>query len=142
MSRCDTSTAAVAAIDSSTDVIGLLQHALEQASFPRRHPYIDDIRTGRLDLARYVEQHDPYVIVYDIVPPYDRNWRFLAELRDPPIFNGRPFVVTSTDAQRVQQAVGGDTDVYEMVGTPYDPEFIVDTVKEASRRTVVTIRPH
>jgi hypothetical protein len=31
---------------------------------------------GDLDLIDFVNHHTPAVILYDISPPYDANWRF------------------------------------------------------------------
>ena len=58
-----------------------------------------------MDLTTFLEQHDPQVIVYDVAPPYDAHWRFLQHVRHLPGMPGI-FVITSTNAQRLQEIVG------------------------------------
>jgi len=36
------------------------------------------------------------VILFDLVPPYDRNYRFIEHLRETEVLNGCQFVLTST----------------------------------------------
>ena len=106
---------------------------LEQAGFAVITGHISDIKSGKLDLLTLVAQHDPTVVVYDISPPYDRNWQFLEHLRRRPPLSDRQFVVTTTHAGHLHEIVGRDARVYEIVGKPLDLEVIVRAVKEASR---------
>jgi CheY-like chemotaxis protein len=45
---------------------------------------------GSVDLEALLRQHKPTVIVYDIAPPYVRNWRFFEHLRET-ILKGHVF---------------------------------------------------
>ncbi len=45
----------------------------------------------------------------------------------------RQFVMTSTNAQRLQELVGSHQQVYEIVGKPFDLDEVVRAVKEAAR---------
>jgi CheY-like chemotaxis protein len=119
--------------NSSDDVIELLRTVIEQAGFAVVVGHIDAIKRGQLDLLTFVQQHDPKVIVYDVAPPYDRNWLFLEHLRRRPPLLGRQFVLTTTNIARVRDAVGPSEHVYEVVGKPFDLDAIVRAVKEASR---------
>lgn len=123
----------VAVFNSSEDILQMLTIAIEQAGFVVVSGHVSDIKSGKLDLLPFVEQHDPIVIVYDISPPYDRSWQFLQHLRNRPPLAGRQFVVTTTHAAHVHEIVGRDTHVYEIVGKPLDIAAIVRAVKEASR---------
>lgn len=123
----------VAVFNSSDDIVDMLRMLLEQAGFAVIAGHISDIKSGTLDLLALVQQHDPSVIVYDVAPPYDRNWQFLQHLRQRPPLTERQFVVTSTHAGHVREVVGRDARVYEIVGKPFDLEEIVRAVKEASR---------
>src|SRR5688572_7874189 len=123
----------VAILNSNDDVVELLRTLLEQAGFVTATGHIDDVRRGRLDLVNFVRQHDPKVIVYDLVPPYDRSWNYLYHLRDSEPLRGRPFVLTSVNADRAREVVGNAEMVYEVVGKPFDLEAVTRAVKEASR---------
>jgi CheY-like chemotaxis protein len=126
-------TPCVAVFNSSDDIVDMLRILLEQAGFAVVAGHISDIKSGTLDLPALVLQHDPKVIVYDVAPPYDRNWQFLQHLRQRPPLAKRQFVVTSTHVGHVRELVGRDERVYEIVGKPFDLEEIVRAVKEASR---------
>jgi CheY-like chemotaxis protein len=123
----------VAVFNSSDDVIELLRMVIEQAGFAVVVSHIDEIKKGQLDLLTFIEQHDPKVIVYDLAPPYDRNWMFLEHLRNRPPLMGRQFVLTTTNVGRVRETIGSAEQVYEVVGKPFDLDAIVRAVKEASR---------
>jgi hypothetical protein len=71
----------VAIVNTNPDVVELLKARIEAAGFVALVLHIADIRAG-IDLESLVRQHDPRVVVYDVVAPYERNWRFLQHLRD------------------------------------------------------------
>jgi DNA-binding NtrC family response regulator len=128
-----TKPACVAVFNSSDDIIEMLRMLIEQAGFAVVSGHVDEIRSGKIDVKAFVEQHDPMVIVYDVAPPYDRSWQFLQHLRSRPPLVGRQFVITTTHAGHLREFVGRDEEVYEVVGKPFDLDQIVRAVKEASR---------
>lgn len=123
----------VAIFNTSDDVVELLRIVIEQAGFAAVSGHIDDIKKGPLDLRGFIEQHDPKVIVYDIAPPYDRNWQFLEHLRSRPPLAGRQFVLITTNPTRVRDVVGTAENIFEIIGKPFDLDQIVKAIKEASR---------
>jgi len=123
----------VAIFNSSDDIIQMLRLLIEQAGFVVIAAHVYEIRTGKIDLQTFVQQHDPLVIVYDVAPPYEQNWRFLEHVRQSPLLRDRQFVITSTNRAQVEALVGRDKGVYEVVGKPFDLDQIVQAVKEASR---------
>ncbi len=126
------STASVVAIlNSNDDILEMLRIALEQAGFVVVSGHIDKIRRDDQRLSAFIDDHDPAVIVYDLVPPYDRSWRFLEHVRASPSLRGRRFVVTSTNVDRATEAIGDAEYVYEILGKPYDINQIVRAVRGA-----------
>lgn len=123
----------VAILNSNDELVELLRNVLEQAGFVTVSGHIDDVRRGNLDLINFVKQHDPNVIVYDLVPPYDRSWNYLHLLRNSEPLRGRSFVLTSVNAARAKEVVGRSEMVYEVVGKPFDLDEVVTAVKEASK---------
>jgi DNA-binding response OmpR family regulator len=123
----------VAVINTSPDIIDLLRRALEPAGFVVVTAMTFEIREGRIDLQHFIEQHDPRVVVYDIAPPYDANWRLFRHLAGQPWMAHRQFVITSVNAREVDRVASGGGRVYEVVGKPYDLDQIVNAVREASR---------
>ena len=121
----------VAIVNTNPDLVELLKARIEAAGFIALILHVADIRTG-LDIETTLTQHDPRVIVYDVVPPYDRSWRFLEHLRGSTAFAGRQFVLTSPNVGQLRGLVGMDETVYEIVGGG-DINGIVQAVREASR---------
>jgi len=121
----------VAVVNTNPDLVELLKARIEAAGFVVLVIHIADIRAG-LDLSTVLAQHDPKVIVYDVVAPYDRSWRFLQHLRETS-FKGRQFVLTTPNEQALTQLVGKDEKVYEILDAGGDIDNIVQAVREASR---------
>jgi len=124
----------VAVINTSPDVVDMLRLTLEHAGIVVVSGLTWEIREGEVDLERFIAQHQPRVIVYDIAPPYENNWKLFQHVRSMPVMRGLQFVLTSTNARQVERLVQGDEQhVYEIVGKPYDLDQIVKAVKEAMR---------
>ena len=102
----------VAIFNGNEDVVEMLRVALEQVGMVVVSGHIDAVRRGEQRLSDFVAEHDPAAILYDLVPPYDRSWRFLEHLRDTPSMRGRRFVITSTNAQRAKDIIGAAEHVF------------------------------
>ncbi len=123
----------VAIVNTNPDVVRRLRIALEAAGFVVLELYVEEIKLGEANIQSFLREHDPSVIVYDLAPPFDLNWRFLDHLRTTTDFAGRHFVLTSVNEHRAHEVVGRDETVYEVVGQPDDIDAVVRAVKEASR---------
>jgi DNA-binding NtrC family response regulator len=121
----------VAILNSNDDVVELLRTAVEQAGLVAVSAHVDAIKRGDATLGEFVQEHDPDVIIYDLVPPYDRSWRFLAHLRETSM-RGRRFVITSTNPKRAAELAETSEDIFEIIGKPYDIDKIVDAVRQAA----------
>src|ERR1041384_947189 len=113
----------VAVVNTNPDLVELLKARIEAAGFVVLVIHIADIRAG-LDIGSVLRQHDPKVVVYDVVPPYERNFRFLQHMRES-AFNGRRFVLTSPNEQALAKLVGRDEKVYEILNDGGDIDAIV-----------------
>ena len=122
---------AVAVINSSRDVVDMLRIAMEYAGIVAVTALTDQIRDGEVDLEQLVRQHDPKVVLYDISPPYDANWRLFLHVSSLAIMSGRSFILTGTNAHQVQQLAGPHRHVFEVVGKPYDLDLIVQATRQA-----------
>lgn len=122
----------VAVLNSNDDMVELLRIALEQVGLVVVSAHVDAVRRGQVNLSEFVNEHQPDVIVYDVVPPYDSSWRFLQHLRDTTM-RDRRFVITSTNARRAAELAGTAEDIHEVIGKPYDIDRIVEAVRRAAR---------
>jgi hypothetical protein len=84
----------VAVINTTPDAVDLVKDALERAGFLVVTGYTHDVRDGRLDLEMLLRMSDPAVVVWDLAPPYERNWAFLGMLRST-VLKGRRLVLTT-----------------------------------------------
>lgn len=121
----------VAVINTNPDLIELLKARIESAGFVVLVLHIADIRAG-LDLEAVLDAHQPTVIVYDVVLPYDRNYRFLQHLRETTL-KGYRFVLTTPNAKALEKIIGRDEEVYEVLDDRADLDMIVQAVREAAR---------
>ena len=122
-----------AVINTSPDIVDMLRRALEPAGIVAVTALTFQIRDGIVDIARFLEQHDPNVVVYDIAPPYDANWGLFQHLCRMPAMRNRHIVLTSINPKHVDGLTGNNEKIYEVVGKPLDLDQIVRAVKEAVR---------
>jgi hypothetical protein len=122
----------VAIFNTSPDTVNLLRDVLDHDGLLTVSAYTFDIRDARLDLGAFVRAHRPNVILYDIAPPYERNWRLFDHLCQTVLAKYR-FVITSTNPSRVEPFVNRDQRVYEVVDKGGDLDVIVRASREALR---------
>jgi CheY-like chemotaxis protein len=122
----------VAVFNSSDDMVELLRVLLERHGFVVVTGHIAAIRKGELDLAAFVQQHQPDVVVYDLIPPYDRQWRFLEHLRSTSPLKSMPFVLTSSNAKATGELAGTDEQIIEILGRPFEFDALVEAVRKAT----------
>jgi DNA-binding NarL/FixJ family response regulator len=121
----------IAVVNSSEDTVEMLRECLVHHGFTSVVTgHVHDFKTGQADFPKYIAEHDPAVIVYDISIPYDKNWTFLRLLLDSESMRGRKVVLTTTNKKALEELVGA-TDAFEIVGKPYDLDQIVGAVKVA-----------
>jgi len=123
----------VAIINTTPDAVEMLRQVLTRAGFLVVSCYTHQIRDGTVDLENFIRQHRPRVIVYDLAPPYEANFRLFQHVRHMLAVQGCQFVLTSVNPSNVIRLVGRDERVYEVVDREEDLMMFVNAVKEASR---------
>ncbi len=118
----------VAVINSNADTVEMLRLILQEHGFECVTAHTDEIKRGTLDFPRFLQEHDPRAIVYDIPPPYDQNWTFVNLLRTSEAMRGRALIVTTTHKGNLETLVG-PTDAIEIIGKPYDLDQIIKAVQ-------------
>ena len=125
----------VAVFNSSRDTVDMLEEAFRQEGFRTISGHVADVRDGELDLPRFLAEHDPQAIVWDIAPPYARNWSFLETLMAQQVLQGRGLVLTTTHRGHLDTAAGHHIHAIEIIGKPYDLGQVVAAVQTALRST-------
>ena len=121
----------VAIFNSSDEISEMLRDLLERRGFVAVSARVDDVRRARSDVKAFMEQHDAFVVVYDLIPPFERHWQFLNHLRETPDFKRRSIVLTSANAA-VAQELGPGERVLALLGRPAHLDAVVEAVKVAA----------
>jgi DNA-binding response OmpR family regulator len=132
----------VALFNASDDTVEMVQRMLDASGF---HclvgGHFTDLKKGHIDFARYLDVHKPEVVIFDISPPYMENWIFFKGLRDGKAMQGRGLVLTTTNKNRLDEVVGGDSAALEIVGKPYDLDQIKFAIHAALTRAHTITSP-
>jgi DNA-binding response OmpR family regulator len=126
--------ATVAIFNASEDTISMLEQWLRHHGFVAVSSHVTEVKRGQMDFAAFIAEHDPEVIIWDIAPPYDENWKFFKLLRTSEVLANRAVVLTTTHKEHLDRLAGTDTQALEIVGKPYDLDLIVRAVKAALPR--------
>jgi DNA-binding response OmpR family regulator len=123
----------VAIFNTSEDTIDMLRIVFEQSGCIVVAAFTHYLRDGKLDFEHFMREHQPAVVIYDVAPPYEQNWRLFQHFYGRPVCRDVPFVVTTTNASQVKKIAGGNQHLHEIVGKPYDLKELVRRVKKAAR---------
>ena len=122
----------IALFNASDDTVEMVQHMLDASGFQVLVGcHFADLKKGHINFGRYLAQHDPRVVIFDISPPYKENWTFFQGLIGTNALEGRGLVLTTTNKKRLDEAVGKDSEAYEFVGKPYDLTQIKNAIHAA-----------
>lgn len=123
----------IAIINSNEDLLGILKDHFEEEGYMVATAHARAFRLHPERLEPFVTRADPQVLIWDLAPPYDENWRFFQHIRQLPVMRGRRFVLTSTNEQQVHKVADMDERVIEIVGKPFDLDHLVQVVERARR---------
>ena len=118
----------VAIFDGSADTVEMLEVLLSARGYRVVTGTADHVKSGVLDFFAFIHAEQPDALIWDITPPYDRNWHFFKLLRTAGILKHCHIVLTTTHKQHLDTLAGHDTGAIEIVGKPYDLQEIADAV--------------
>jgi DNA-binding response OmpR family regulator len=135
-SATQTSEGVVALFNASDDTIDMVQKLLTDSGSGQAliWCHFADLKKGIVNFGRYMDKHNPEVVIFDLSPPYDENWRFFKTMRDAKTMTGRGIVLTTTNKARLDEVLGEDSHALEVVGKPRDLQQIDAAIKAETRR--------
>ena len=122
------STHTVAIFNASDDTVEMIKAVLAERGYRVVNETTDHVKSGALDFVRLIEARKPDAIVWDIAPPYERNWNFFKLLRTSDILKRCLLVLTTTNKQHLNNLAGQETGAIEIVGETYDIQSVADAV--------------
>jgi DNA-binding response OmpR family regulator len=131
----------VALFNASDDTIDMVQKLLTTSGSDQTliWCHFADLKKGIVDFGRYMDKHNPEVVIFDLSPPYDENWHFFKTMRDAKTMKGRGVVLTTTNKNRLDEVLGEDSHALEVVGRSRDLQLI-DAAIKAETRKAETVR--
>ena len=121
----------VAIFNSRAEFLDTLQEALEREGMPSVTALLAEIQSGTLDLIAFLDLHNPQVIVYDLPRPFESHWNFLRLLKQSDCLSTKTWILTTTDKQALDAAVGAAGVIEIIFGEPYGIDEVVDAVRQA-----------
>jgi DNA-binding NtrC family response regulator len=118
----------VGVFNGSADTVEMLEVLLSTSGYLAIDGRVDDVKSGASDFIAFLEVHRPDALIWDISPPYDRNWRFFKVVRALRHMEQCALVLTTTHLQHLNDVAGEDVGALEIVGKPYDLQAVVDAV--------------
>jgi DNA-binding response OmpR family regulator len=126
----------VALFNASDDTIDMIQALLTEAGGAQSLVWCHfaDLKKGVVDFKKYLNKHNPEVVIFDISPPYDENWQFFKTMRDADVMRGRGSVLTTTNKNRLDEVLGTDSRAVEVVGKPKDLKQIQAAIAAETKK--------
>src|SRR5712691_10859794 len=103
--RNKTAKGIVALFNASDDTIDMVQSLLIASGRDQTliWCHFSDLKKGIVDFEKYMDKHNPEVVIFDLSPPYDENWHFFKVMRDANVMRERGIVLTTTNKNRLDE---------------------------------------
>jgi hypothetical protein len=134
-STVKTKKGSVALFNASDDTVDMVRNLLTAQGTGQSLVWchLADLKKGTINLDEYLATNNPEVVIFDLSPPYDENWAYFIKVSGGPAMSGRGLVVTTTNRNRLDEAVGHDSHALEVVGLEKDLQEIAAAIQAATR---------
>ena len=89
-----------------------------------------DMPEAHEEVGRFILKHRPDVVIYDVGMPYASSWDLLEVIRTSPALQSQPFVITTPNKRKLEEAVGL-TSALEIGGREEDLRRVSKAVEAA-----------
>jgi len=126
----------VALFNASDDTIDMVQKLLTESGTDQTliWCHFADLKNGIVNFGKYMSRHNPEVVIFDLSPPYDENWKYFKTMRDDKTMEGRGVVLTTTNKARLDEVLGEDSHALEVVGREKDLAQIDTAIKAETQK--------
>ncbi len=126
----------VALFNASDDTIDMVQALLTNSGNDQTliWCHFADLKKGIVDFGKYLDKHNPEVVIFDLSPPYDENWTYFKTMRDHETMKGRGLVLTTTNKARLDEVLGQDSHALEVVGRTKDLQEIDAAIRAETHK--------
>jgi CheY-like chemotaxis protein len=90
-----------------------------------------DMPQAHEEVGKFIQKHQPDVVIYDVGMPYSSSWDLLEVIRTSPVLQSQPFVITTPNKRKLEQAVG-PTSAFEIGGRESDLRRVLKAVEAAA----------
>ena len=114
----------------SAPVLKMLCNWLQEHDHHCETALLADMPQAHDEVGPFIQKHRPDVVIYDVGMPYSSSWDLLEVIRTAPALQSQPFVVTTPNKRKLEQAVG-PTPVIEIGGGDADLRRVLKAVEAA-----------
>jgi CheY-like chemotaxis protein len=119
-------------LNDSTPVLDMLCAWLQRHGHHCETALLKDMPQAHEEVGQFILKHRPDVVIYDVGMPYASSWDLLEVIRTSPALVSQPFVITTPNKRKLEQAVG-PTPAFEIGGRDADLRRVLKAVEEAVR---------
>jgi CheY-like chemotaxis protein len=121
----------LAILDDSPHVLKLPCEWFRQHGHQCATRMVAEMPHAPVEVQQFITEYKPDVVVYDVPLPYGSSWDLLDVIRAMPLLQSQPFVITTRNKRKLEQAVGR-TSVVEIAGQPEDLRRLLKAVEAAA----------
>ncbi len=121
----------IAVINSNKSVLETVTTLLEDEGYTVIPALADTFLREKERFSQFIDEHAPQVVLWDIGPPYEVNWQHFQQIRALPQMQGRPCILTTTDAKRLEAVTATSRETWNIVGKPFELEKMLSAIENA-----------
>ena len=118
-------------LNDSAPVLKMLCNWLQEHDHHCETALLADMPQAHDEVGPFIQKHRPDVVIYDVGMPYSSSWDLLEVIRAAPALQSQPFVITTPNKRKLEQAVGR-TSALEIGGPDSDLRRLLKAVEAAA----------
>lgn len=118
-------------LNDSAPVLKMLCEWLQAQGHHCDTALLADMPRAHEEVGPFILKHRPDVVIYDVGMPYSSSWDLLEVIRASPALRFQPFVITTPNKRKLEEAVG-PTSAFEIAGRDSDLRRVLNAVETAA----------